>query len=216
MKKTNLLLGIAIISTVVMTSFDGGPEEISPKEVAIGEQVWMSKNLSVDKFRNGDPIRHVKSAREWSEAGAEQQPAWCYIENDTTMGKKYGKLYNWYAVNDPRGLAPKGWHIPSTEEWKELTDLLTGKKNAGKQLKNSSGWDRNGNGTNETGFSALPGGSRFDDGNFTPPGCDGNWWSSTEEKHITAWAYNMYCINESVLSFDKYKGQGKSIRCVRD
>ena len=81
--------------------------------VKIGSQVWATENLNVDRFRNGDPIPQAKTAEEWQNAGNNQQPAWCYYNNDPKNGESYGKLYNWYAVNDRRGLAPQGWHIPS-------------------------------------------------------------------------------------------------------
>jgi len=80
--------------------------------VNIGTQTWMAKNLNVSIFANGDPIPEVKTNEEWKKAAEEKKPAWCYYENDPANGAIYGKLYNWYAVSDPRGLAPKGWHIP--------------------------------------------------------------------------------------------------------
>jgi hypothetical protein len=92
--------------------------------VTIGNQVWMKQNLNVDEFRNGDPIPEAKSAEEWRNAYEYNQPAWCYYNNDPSNGSKYGKIYNYYAVSDTRGLAPKGWRIPRLEEWEELTNFL--------------------------------------------------------------------------------------------
>ncbi len=106
--------------------------------VTIGNQVWMTKNLDVSTFRNGDPIPQAKTAAEWKAADENKQPAWCYYDNDPANGAKYGKLYNWYAVNDSRGLAPAGYHIPSDVEWKQLTDFLGSE--AGKKMKSKSGW----------------------------------------------------------------------------
>jgi uncharacterized protein (TIGR02145 family) len=108
--------------------------------VTIGTQVWMTKNLDVDHFRNGDPIPQAKTDEEWKRAGENKQPAWCYYDNDPANGVKYGKLYNWYAVNDQRGLAPGGYHVPSDEEWTVLTDYLGGSDIAGKKMKSKSGW----------------------------------------------------------------------------
>jgi uncharacterized protein (TIGR02145 family) len=105
------------------------------QEVTIGTQVWMTKNLNVDKFRNGDPIPEAQTQEEWLKAKKNHQPAWCYADNDPANGKKYGKLYNWYAVNDSRGLAPLGWHIPSEDEWKTLRDYTGGGLNDDKKLK---------------------------------------------------------------------------------
>lgn len=109
--------------------------------VTIGTQVWMTKNLDVATFRNGDPIPQAKTNEEWEKAGKNEQPAWCYYNNDPANGAKYGKLYNWYAVNDSRGLAPSGYHIPSDAEWTRLTDFLGGEKVARTKMMSKSGWD---------------------------------------------------------------------------
>ena len=138
--------------------------------ITIGTQVWTTKNLDAATFRNGDPIPQAKTDEEWEKAGDNQQPAWCYYDNDPANGAKYGKLYNWYAVNDSRGLAPVGYHIPSDAEWTILTDFLGGEKVAGTKMKSTDFWadyeGNSGNGTNESGFSGLPGGNRDLDGTF--------------------------------------------------
>jgi uncharacterized protein (TIGR02145 family) len=103
-------------------------------------QEWMAENLSVFYFRNGDPIPVVKTAEAWQKAGENRQPACCFYENNAENGKTYGLLYNWYAVNDPRGLAPEGWHIPTDAEWLKLTDYLGGDMVAGSKMKSTSGW----------------------------------------------------------------------------
>ena len=110
------------------------------KSGTIGTQVWMTKNLDVSIFRNGDVIPQASSDEAWKAAGENKQPAWCYYDNDPKNGAKYGKLYNWYAVNDPRGLAPEGYHIPTDAEWTVLTDYLGGESIAGKKMKATSGW----------------------------------------------------------------------------
>jgi len=111
------------------------------KGVAIGNQVWTTKNLDVATFRNGDAIPQAKTDEEWEAAGENKQPAWCYYENNTANGTKYGKLYNWYAVNDYRGLAPTGYHIPTDDEWTVLSTYLGGEAVAGKKMKSTSGWN---------------------------------------------------------------------------
>jgi uncharacterized protein (TIGR02145 family) len=111
----------------------------SHKSVKIGTQTWMTENLNVERFRNGDLIPQAKTNEEWEQAGNKKQPTWCYYENDPKNGAKYGKLYNWYAVNDPRGLAPAGWHIPSDTEWTTLGDQLGDE--ASNKMKSTSGWD---------------------------------------------------------------------------
>jgi uncharacterized protein (TIGR02145 family) len=109
------------------------------KSVKIGNQTWMTENLNVERFRNGDLIPQAKTNVEWEKAGKEGKPAWCYYDNDPKNGAKYGKLYNWYAVNDPRGLAPAVWHIPTDTEWSTLDNQLG--DDAGKKMKSTSGWD---------------------------------------------------------------------------
>jgi len=185
-------------------------------EVKIGDQIWMTKNLNVDKFQNGDPIPHVESAEAWKQAGKNKQPAYCYYDNDPSNGEKYGKLYNWYAVNDPRGLAPAGWHIPSDEEWTTLTDYLGGEDVAGTKMKSTSGWDHGGNGTNESDFSGLPGGNRISGGKFTGIGNDGDCWSSTEAHANIAWGRFLDRSYNSIERLGNYKGGGLSVRCVKN
>jgi len=132
MKK--VILSIGIIATTVLNCYSQ-VESI----VKVGTQIWMSKNLNVEKFRNGETIFYAKTDEEFQKAGENKQAAWCYYENNPENGIKYGKLYNWYAVIDPRGLAPKGWHIPKEAEWKTLENFL--KTDLGIKMKNTNGWD---------------------------------------------------------------------------
>jgi uncharacterized protein (TIGR02145 family) len=112
----------------------------SSGDVKIGNQIWMSKNLDVSTFLNGEPIPQAKDVEEWKHASTNEIPAWCYYEFNKSNGKKYGKLYNWYAVSDSRGLAPQGYHLPTDEEWTTLTDFLGGRDIAGKKMKSKDGW----------------------------------------------------------------------------
>jgi uncharacterized protein (TIGR02145 family) len=195
-----------------------GKSSISYESVKIGDQVWMKRNLDVSHFRNGDPIPEAKTNEEWEKAGKEGKPAWCYYANDPEKGKIYGKLYNWFAVNDPRGLAPKGWHVPSDQEWRELVDFLGGKEVAGGKMKTTgtTHWDiPNEGATNLIGFSGLPGGGRYYDGNFSYLGYYGGWWSSTEHSSTNAWHRNLYSSYAVARSYD-FKELGFSVRCVRD
>ncbi len=186
------------------------------EEVYIGNQVWMKHNLNVDKFRNGDSIPHAKTVEEWARAGGNNQPAWCYYENAELSGEKYGRLYNWYAVNDPRGLAPDGYHIPSDEEWEELVEYVGGEDEAGELLKSSTGWDENCNGTDEVGFSGLPGGTRYNDGYFDSIGKCGSWWSSTEYFPGTAWYLFLDYASVGVGRYGFDEKSGFSVRCLKD
>jgi uncharacterized protein (TIGR02145 family) len=97
-----------------------------PSFVTIGKQKWSTTNLDVESFKNGDPIKEAKTNEEWILAEQSGEPAWCYYDNDEKNESQYGKLYNWHAVNDSRGLAPDGWHIPTDAEWKELSQHLGG------------------------------------------------------------------------------------------
>ena len=107
-------------------------------EVEIGTQVWMTKNLNGSRYRNGDPIAQVTDLSIWVNLTS---GAWCYYANNSSNGVVYGKLYNWYAVNDPRGLAPIGYHIPSDSEWTTLTTFLGGENVAGGKMKAITLWD---------------------------------------------------------------------------
>ena len=185
--------------------------------IKIGNQEWMAKNLNVCHFRNGESIPEAKSNEEWKKAGASKQPVWCNYDNEISNGKKYGKLYNGYAVNDPRGLAPEGWGIPSDEEWIQLVDYLGGEDVAGTKMKSTSGWSDNGNDTNKSGFSGLRGGYRNFGGNFYNIGYFGSgWWSSTEGGDDGARSCSLSLngpeIDRSVLG----KGNGFSVRCLKD
>ena len=215
MKKVSLILTLLFSYSCIAHAQTKYPK------VTIGKQVWMTENLNVDKFRNGDPIPHVKTTEEWETAGNNGQPAWCYyehraVQNDPANGEKYGKLYNWYAVNDPRGLAPKGWHIPTDDEWTVLTNFLGGYEVAGYKMKSTSGWENYGNGNNSSGFSGLPGGFRHDSGPFFNFGNYGSWWSSTEDGTLNAWARNLGYNYGFVYGYSTSKESGFSVRCLRD
>jgi uncharacterized protein (TIGR02145 family) len=210
----------------------GTGSAIFSQTVTIGTQVWMTKNLDVATFRNGDPIPQAKTIEEWMEAGKNEQPAWCYYENDIANGAKYGKLYNWYAVNDSRGLAPSGYHVSTDAEWTKLTDYLElddtidvsksidinyilGENAAGDKMKSTNGWAENGNGTNESGFFGLPGGG-LDSGEFNLIGETGVWWSSTEDDTGNAWCRFLFYDNGFVGRYYGVKKSGFSVRCVKD
>jgi uncharacterized protein (TIGR02145 family) len=216
MKTAQTIFGMLLLAFLITTSI----EAVSQAEIKIGDQVWMSVNLDVEKFRNGDNIPEAKTIEEWEKAGKEGKAAWCYYNNDPINGQKYGKLYNWYAVNDSRGLAPAGWHIPSNKEWRQLTDQLGGWKVAGKKLKSKEGWFEDGNGTNESGFSALPGGRRtsYDKETYTfdAIGKWGCFWSSTKFTRKTSKTRTMRYSMDAVHMLDWDKAEGMSVRCLKD
>ena len=191
-------------------SNDARESQVQKSEVIIGAQAWMAKNLEITTFRNGDTIPQAASDEAWRIAGENKQPAYCY------NGETYGKLYNWYAVNDPRGLAPEGWHIPTDAEWTQLSDYLGGKGVSGKKMKSTSGWNNKGNGTNESGFNGLPGGYRDGDGSFDHQGGYGYWWSASE--NVTDLAYYRLLAHNSddLVRSSNDKEEGFSVRCLRD
>ncbi len=184
--------------------------------IVIGTQQWMSKNLDVAFYRNGDSIPQVRDTEAWSVLTT---GVWCYLNNDSTLGNKYGKLYNWYAVNDPRGLAPQGWHIPTDAEWTTLETTLGGASAAGGQMKEvgTLNWlSPNTGGNNNSGFIGLPGGLRRFNGTFTLVGYEGHWWSSTESNTLAAWVRYLSYFNGNINKEFSYKQYGFSVRCLRN
>jgi uncharacterized protein (TIGR02145 family) len=184
--------------------------------VTIGKQVWSTQNLELTRFRNGDLIPQAKTNEDWHRAYINKQPAWCYVNNDSTTNGRYGKLYNWYAVNDPRGLAPAGWHIPTDAEWTALVNALDGESEAGYALKAKSGWYENGNGSKSNGFSAMPGGFRHNEGAFFHVEQLGFWWSATAHEDTLAWYRTLYHDSPYMTRFDGLHGDGLSVRCLKD
>lgn len=186
------------------------------QEVKIGYQIWKRKNLNTIFFKNGDSIPQAKSINEWVQAGNNRQPAWCYYNNDQTNGDLYGKMYNWYAINDPRGLAPDGWHIPTDLEWSLMTEFIGGETIAGKKLKSTTGCISLSNNTNETGFSSVPGGIRSWDGTFNSQGISGYYWTKTDVGN-SAYVRQLVCSEDSIRREGPLdKRRGISIRLVKD
>jgi len=186
------------------------------QDIKIGTQQWASANLNVSNFVNGDTIPEAKTDEEWEKAGIDKKPAWCYYDNNPENGVKYGKLFNWYAVNDPRGLSPDGYHIPTDEEWTTLINYLGGEENAGVKMKSRSGWKGDGNGSNSSGFTALPGGSRYNYGQFRLIEDISFWWSSTELDPTVSWFRCMYYSNNDIIKHYAFKSHGLSVRCIHD
>jgi uncharacterized protein (TIGR02145 family) len=185
-----------------------------PGTITIATQIWAAANLNVSTFRNGDSIPEARTPQEWVAAGDAGKPAWCYYNNDPANGVKYGKLYNWYAVNDARELAPAGWTLASDVDWAELTYNLKGSSAAGARMKTTSGWSDGNNGTNESGFTGLPGGYRIENGTFLNQGSIGTWWSSTESNSRNA--IDHYLAQSSALGkSNSPKQRGESVRCIK-
>jgi uncharacterized protein (TIGR02145 family) len=187
------------------------------KSVSVCCQSWMTKNLDVATYRNGDPIPKVTDPAAWL---ALTTGAYCYYNNDSaTYAATYGKLYNWYAVNDPRGLAPEGWHVPTDFEWTTLGNCLGGNNVAGGFMKETgtTHWIAPNNGaTNSTGFNNVPGGFRSTDGSYLSNGSYAFLWSTTpyDTGYVYCRATDNYGTYLSVSIYES--GIGMSVRCIKD
>jgi len=183
--------------------------------IVIGTQQWMNENLDVAFYQNGDPIPQVTDGTTWA---ALTTGAWCYYNNDSTLGNTFGKLYNWYAVNDPRGLAPQGWHIPSDAEWITLSTALGGESVAGGKMKEAGtlNWTSpNTGGNNNSGFAALPGGFR-QNAIFGLLGLWGSWWSSTPDVSNMIWGRFIFYTDVALGRGLTEKTYGYYVRCIKD
>ena len=207
------------------------------KTVKIGDQEWFAENLKTTVYANGDDIPYSRTDKSWETQKMGMRASY---DHDEEMNAKYGQLYNWYAVKDERGLCPNGWHVPSDEEWQDLEVLLgmsradvsiwgnrgSGELDIGYKLKAKSGWSGakwkfaspttppGDNGTDEFGFSALPGG--FRDGKYWFAGhFEGYWWSSSPVREAAVYR-RFYNRNPSILRQTMDQTIGMSVRCLRD
>ena len=185
------------------------------KAKQIDDIEWMVYNLDIDTFRNGDKIPEVQTDEEWTLAGHTGRPAWCYFNNNP-CNVKYGKLYNFHAIEDPRGLAPEGWRIASDEDWVNLTRFI-GDKDAGYKLKSKTGWFNNGNGGDVFGFDAKPNGMRYYGGHFLYYGTYAYYWTGSsvvvEHAHLR---YMREDYTDRIFATIAKKGAGMSVRCIKD
>lgn len=211
---------LQVFNGTAWTNIIGGTASVAPiTGVTIGTQVWMQRNLDVSVYRNGDTIPQVTDPSQW--AGL-TTGAWCYNSNDPANGPVYGKLYNWYAVNDARGLAPTGWHIPSNTEMVTLQSFLGGHDVAGGKMKEAgtTHWaSPNTEATNESGFTALPGGFRLTGGGFQLVGLGANWWASNLDFTLdTGHAYSCgLSFGNGTLGIGSNILQGGfSVRCIKE
>jgi uncharacterized protein (TIGR02145 family) len=183
--------------------------------VTIGTQTWIVENLKVTHYRNGDPIPNVRDVTIWDTLTT---GAYCDYDNNARNAKIYGRLYNWYAVNDSRNLAPAGWHIATETEFRELIAYLGGEDVAGAKLKESGTlhWrSPNINAVNESGFTALPGGTVLGSG-FAGLGESGNLWSATESTSGTAYYFCLHYLTGRAFVSTQAKTIGIAVRCVQN
>jgi len=181
------------------------------------DQTWTNRNLDVTTYRNGDEIPQVTNPTQWSNLTT---GAWCYYGNLTTNGPIYGKMYNWYAVNDPRGIAPEGWHIPTDAEWTILETCLGGQSVAGGKLRETgtTHWQTpNAGATNSSGLTLLPGGNRTGaNGGFNSDGQNSIWWTSTEVNSTTVYSRFTYFGDTFSRTDIIDKRAGAYIRIIKD
>lgn len=182
--------------------------------VKIGEQVWTKENLRTTKFNNGTAISHVTDQAEW---GGLNAAAYCwYNNNQSAYGATYGAFYNWYAVKNGNP-CPTGWHVPTDNDWTTLVNTLGGDSLAGGKMKETSLWlTPNTGATNETGFSAVPGGYRFTDGEFYSNTEYCYFWSASEFNSTDGLYRLLYYNTKKINKGNLSKKYGFSVRCIMD
>jgi uncharacterized protein (TIGR02145 family) len=192
-------------------------EVIVVPTIKIGSQIWMTKNLDVTHFRNGDTIIQAKTDKEWLECSKKQIPAWCYFKNNEKNKEKYGLLYNWYAVNDPRGLAPKGYKIPNEEDWNKLINSLGGEMVAAPKMRYGKIWEDSLLITSSKGnFGAVASGWRkHSDEKIEFINNGSYWWSSSSQTPKISWTRYLVIKAKEVRSYCYDKGSGLSVRCLK-
>lgn len=209
-------LACSMILAIALNGCGSDDKSESIASVTIGTQEWSAKNLNVTHYQNGDPIPLVTDSATWDTLTS---GAYCEYKNSSDNGTVYGKLYNWYAVHDSRGLAPDGWRVASDADWTVLTTYLGGENVAGAKLREegTSHWlTPNSESTNETGFTALPGGQRGDGGGFGNIKENGFWWTSNEESSDWAWMrYTFYTTTDMYRDYYR-KQSGFSVRCIKE
>lgn len=204
---------------IFTTAYQGQPGTVTDIEgniyntVIIGSQEWMAENLRTGKYNNGNVIPKITDNNTWVNLSGS---GYCWYNNDsTTYALTYGALYNWYTI-ETGNLCPTGWHVPSDAEWSTMVDFAGGASIAGGKLKATSGWSNNGNGTDDYGYTAMPGGYRNYDGTFGYITNFGMWWSATENNNNNAWLRSMYYNNNSVGRNQNAKRYGFSVRCIKN
>jgi len=208
---TLIMVGCNANTSGPVTDIDGNTYDT----VKIGNKVWMTENLKVTRYRNGDPIPEVADAAKWPklESGAR-----CSYENNPENGKTFGFLYNWFAVNDPRGIAPEGWHVATDEEWQALADAVGGAEQAGKVLKSPEKWEgATDDETERSGFDALPSGARRDaDGGFLMLGKFARFWTSSQAPNGKPYGRALGFYDNTLRGGEVGPNNGFAVRCVKD
>jgi len=178
--------------------------------IKIGNQVWMAENLRTTRFDNGDSISNVKEFQEWERL---KTPAWSHFRNDSLNEIPHGKLYNWFVVDSTRNICPCGWKIPSYNDFLILTEFLGSQ--VSKRIRSEIGWQGNYNGTNESGFSALPSGRRRGDGIFVSSNITVLYMTTEFRENWGPYGWRVVEWTDSFYpELSEYRG-GFSIRCIK-
>lgn len=223
-----VISGLNTFSQQIVITFFGEVKDVTGqkyKTIHIGDQNWMADNLNVKKFKNGDKIPRVKSEYDWVQAAKNKEPAWCYLNKGKLLKRKYGILYNWYAISDPRGLAPEGWHISTERDIEILSKELGGYRVAGGKLKGRACYNWMSDRVSVDGsskFEAIPNGFRDAKGKFHQTSSYGSyttsWWTTTQSGTGSyAYYYSLSQHSNSLSSgAAQPKGYGCNVRCVKD
>lgn len=199
------------------TTVDQPPPDSKKNDtISVGNQVWMKYNLDVVKYRNGDPIPEVKvvTTQAWDSL---KTGAWCWYNCDSANYSKYGRLYNFYAVIDPRGLAPAGWHIPSEQEWALFSKSQGEDSVAGGKLKAISGWTEPNTGASDhVGFRALPGGCRSKTFGYFGEGTNAYFWTRSDNLEGSGYLRKLFNDSKAIERKTIDYITGLSVRCVKD
>jgi uncharacterized protein (TIGR02145 family) len=187
-----------------------------PGTVVIGTQRWKDVNLDISTYRNGDNITYAADATAWNNATNAGTGVWCYYNFDPANNAVYGKLYNWYAVNDSRGLAPLGYHVPTETEWETFYSYLGGDGGKIKTTGTSLWAFPNTGATNSSGFNGLPGGYTYSGSFYSTATAVGYWWSASQFSSSRAWTYNVSKDDTNIRKSDNDKNFGFSVRLIKD
>ena len=224
MKNRNWLIFLVVLGLIIVNSCKKDDLDLIVKDidgniyhtVAIGTQVWMKENLKTTQYNDGTPIPLITDDLEWGEL---LTPGYCWYDNDEATNKlTYGALYNWYAVNTGK-LCPIGWHVSTDADWKDLTNFINVEETGGRlKAKGTNYWrEPNKEATNVTGFTALPGGGRYDKSGFANSSGFGYWWSSDEAfTNENGWYRELNFYSGFIYRDYFFKTNGFSVRCVKD
>lgn len=207
------------VLTITLLFLQSCGEKKESETIVIGKQEWMTEDLRVRTYQNGDSIFYCRNKDDWSKATSQDMGACCYLQYDSISGKEYGMLYNWYAVNDPRGLAPKGYKVANLKDWKELISFAGGTYVGGKYLKaNDGSWIPHINHSCEDkfGFKARP--SMLVTGTDANWGEAGRWWVSnvSVDGYFGQFVSMNYASDECYIVTKVFKSEGLTVRCLKE